>query len=469
MQFTFETQGSNTFLVYEMGELEQLDSMTMGMVGNNKLEGVIPFQYTQMDKQRLLKYNVSSRVSLAQYLSGIVNKKRLIGVMESLATAVLNAQEYMLEANSFVWDKDYIFVDVSTAKAELVCVPVMKQEKPVELELVFKDMFFGIQFDQTENCDYIAKLLSFFNANTHFSLQDFLKLVKELDTQEPVKPATGMNSATMPASNPASMNSTGVNSAVVSAPAAAQAAVPMQQAPQPMQNRPSQNQPVVQQSGKKAKPQKAPKEKKEKKGFSLFGKKDKKPATNVSTSLPGRSTGTVPNMPGTAANVGNFVSNQVPPVATPQQSIPQQKQGIGNAYVSPAYNTQQASFGGTVVLNAANNPGTVVLSQANNPANIKPMPYLVRVSNGQRIPLNKVVTKIGSDASYADVVIADNKAVSRSHADIRLREDKVFLVDNNSTNHSYVGDRMLQPNVEENLSNGSTFKLANEEFKLHIS
>ena len=89
MQFTFETQGSNTFLVYEIQTHEQLDSMTMGMVGNNKLDGVIPFNYTQMDSQRLLKYNVSSRVSLAQYFNGIVNKKRLIGVMESLAVQYL--------------------------------------------------------------------------------------------------------------------------------------------------------------------------------------------------------------------------------------------------------------------------------------------------------------------------------------------------------------------------------------------
>lgn len=470
MQFTFETQGSNTFLVYEIQTHEQLDSMTMGMVGNNRLDGVIPFNYTQMDSQRLLKYNVSSRVSLAQYFNGIVNKKRLIGVMESLAMAVLNAQDYMLEVDSFVWDKEYIFVDVSTAKAELICLPIVKEtQEVVELETIFKSMFFGVQFDQTENCDYIAKLLGFFNANAHFSLQEFLKLLKELEGAEETKtpdqnaiatetqasPVQQGNSIGQVSPTPQASPAPQMSSAAMSAPAASQAAVPAQK--------------KATKTPKAPKPPKAPKEKK---GFSLFGKKEKKPAANVQTSLPGRSTGTVPGMSGAPASVGNFTPNQgqAVPTQSQQNAMSQgEKQGIGNAYVAPAYNTQQASFGGTVVLNASNNPGTVVLSAANNPQNMKPVPYLVRVSNGQRIPLNKAVVKIGSDASYADVVIADNKAISRSHADIRIKEEKVFLVDNNSTNHSYVGGRMINPNVEEGLVNGSTFRLANEEFELHMS
>lgn len=521
MQFTFETQGSNTFLVYEIGAKESLDSMTMGMVDNNKIEGVIPFQYTQMDSQRLLKYNVSSRVSLAQYFNGVVNKKRLIGVMESLAAAVLNAQDYMLEADSFVWDKEYIFVDVSTAKAELICLPVVREtQESIELELIFKNMFFGVQFDQTENCDYIAKLLGFFNANVHFSLRDFLKLVKELETEKVAgqgaaqpqvagQPQAGgqpqvsgqqsvqvgeqsqvagqmgsgqslagqqMAGQQSPQGQQAAMQSSGqagMNSAAASAPAASQQAVP---GAQPIQNLPGQTgaQPVKKKVfhlfGKKDKAakEKAPKEsaKKDKAKKEKPAKASKQAQNMGQTNLPGRSTGTVPGMPG-ANGGGHFVPNQGV-AAEAAQSSQSGKQGIGNAYVAPAYNTQQGSFGGTVVLNASNNPGTVVLSAANNPLNSKPVPYLVRVSNGQRIPLNKPVVKIGTDASYADVVIADNKAVSRSHADIRIKDDKVCLVDNNSTNHSYVGNRMIPPNVEEGLVHGSTFRLANEEFELHM-
>lgn len=490
MQFTFESQGSNTFLVYEMNGNEKLDSMTFGMVENNKLEGIIPFIYTQMDKQRLLKYNVSSRVSLDQYFNGIVNRKRLIGVMLSLASAVMNAQDYMLEADSFIWDKKYIFVDVSTARAELICLPVLK-ERPgtVELETIFKDMFFGVQFDQTENCDYIAKLLGFFNANAHFSLQEFVKLIRDLNDEENVKSKL---------QNPVSVVQK-MDSAAVTAPAPAQEKVPgtmpgeMTTVNPPVKPQQISVSPAANASGKQQPTMvQATQPSKEKKGFHLLGKKDKekkgkekkeKEQKEVKGNLPGRSSASIPGMPSAPANIPNAVPRQVQNSVQVQQSAAVQKpvvsqqpavtkteqQGIGNAYVAPAYQTQKGSFGGTTVLNAGNaNPGTVVLSEQNNPYNRKAIPYLIRIRNGQRYSLEKDITRIGSDAAYADFVISDNRAVSRSHADVRIRNDQVFLVDNNSTNHTYIEGRMMNPNEEECLADGSKFRLADEEFELHM-
>ena len=63
MQFTLETQGTSSFLTYCMKEDDVVDSMSMGMISNNHIEGIIPFHYLQMDTSRYLKYNISSKLS----------------------------------------------------------------------------------------------------------------------------------------------------------------------------------------------------------------------------------------------------------------------------------------------------------------------------------------------------------------------------------------------------------------------
>lgn len=185
MQFNFESKGTNTFLVYELSKSQEIDSLTMGMISNNRIEGVIPFSFSQLDEKRYLQYNVSSKISLSQYFSGIVNRKRLIGVMTSIASAIINAQDYMIEPHSFIFDRDYIFIDVSSTTAQIICLPiVIEGEKNIDVEKFFKEMILGVQYDSNEDCGYVAKLIGYFNANTMFSLSDFLQTLRKMEMED---------------------------------------------------------------------------------------------------------------------------------------------------------------------------------------------------------------------------------------------------------------------------------------------
>ena len=67
-----------------------------------------------------------------------------------------------------------------------------------------------------------------------------------------------------------------------------------------------------------------------------------------------------------------------------------------------------------------------------------------------------------------DYFIGDNTAISRSHANIVSRDGEYFVVDTNSTNHTYVNGGMIQSNVETKLSHGSKIRLANEDFEFKL-
>ena len=95
-------------------------------------------------------------------------------------------------------------------------------------------------------------------------------------------------------------------------------------------------------------------------------------------------------------------------------------------------------------------------------------PYLIRVSNGEKIIINKACFKIGREKSSCDYVIADNRAVSRIHAEIITRNNRCYITDLDSVNKTYVNDAIIPPQKETELSSFNSqlkIRLANEEFR----
>lgn len=124
-----------------------------------------------------------------------------------------------------------------------------------------------------------------------------------------------------------------------------------------------------------------------------------------------------------------------------------------------------ANFGDTTVLISSTTGETSVLSGADVR---RQQPYLFRIRNNERIVLNKPVFRIGKERSYVDYFVSDNAAVSRSHANVVEHEGNYYVVDTNSTNHTYVNGKMIQSNSEVLLSHGDRLRLANEEFEFRM-
>lgn len=117
---------------------------------------------------------------------------------------------------------------------------------------------------------------------------------------------------------------------------------------------------------------------------------------------------------------------------------------------------------GTALLDEEN-AGTTFLNK-----NQVVLAYLFRISNYDKISINKAAFRIGKERSYVDYFVANNNAVSRIHADIIRRGDSYFLRDNNSTNHTFVNGVMIEANQERELFDGDAIMFANEAFEFHV-
>lgn len=158
--------------------------MSLGMLTNNKIPGFAPALYTQQDEEMLMKYNISSQITLRQYFSGAVSKKRLLGVISGILTALNSAEEYMLDLNAVLLNPDYIFVDVTSCGVKMICVPALHMpDRGYDYGTFFKQIMFSTQFDQTEDCEHVTRIIHYLNGAGAFSVEEFARLIRDLDNQ----------------------------------------------------------------------------------------------------------------------------------------------------------------------------------------------------------------------------------------------------------------------------------------------
>lgn len=487
LSFEYESQGTNTYLVYKINDSDELDTMSLGMLTNNTIPGIALASFTQVDTSKYIKFNVSAKVSVSQLFSGPVNKMRLLGVFTGIVNAMLSAEDYMLDPDNLLLDLNHIYADVTTCETVVVCLPILNSEhKNPALSVFFKNIIFNTQFDQTENCDHVAQILNYLNSIPVLSLIDFKELlegiIKSKNVAKPNQPKVQPEApkSVAPAANPIQTNPAAMAGSVISQPASSkhqnlqsgagysplgQAAIPPKQenvVPQPapkVDEKPISLFYLLQHYNKDNaaayKAQKAAK-KAQKSGAGVKGESSA-PAKvpNTGYAVPGQQPGT--------SSVGYAVPGH-PPVQV-QKLVQEVSATVANS--QPAYRPASTiNFGETTVLGGGQIGETTVLGVTADPTRIDP--HLIRIKNNERIPLNKPVFRIGKERSYVDYFIGDNTAISRSHANIVNENGEFFVVDTNSTNHTYVNGGMIQSNVQTKLSHGTKIRLANEDFEFRM-
>ena len=561
MSFTYENQGNNTYLVYKIGASDNVDTMSLGMITNNKIDGIVPTLFTQSDTDRFIKYNISAKVSAKEFLSGVVNKKRLLGVFISVLKAIKSTEEYMIDARSLLIDLEHIYVDVSKCDAMLVCLPLVRQNESVNIPMFFKQIMFSTQFDQNENCDYVAQIINYLNSTPVFSVDAFEKLLMDIDAdnlniaaskavagqQKPVQPQSQSQSQQPKPMQP-TMNQLKNTQVQTNMPSqgkmqsqretqSANNVVQPNQVNFAVPNMNPQNQNRInnnvqmgtnisgtyvettsekqmsmfgllthyskenKQIYERQKAQRKAQKEAEKNGAAMPGQNVK--ASNASFAIPGQPPqqrpqpaqvqpqNVMPQQPQqqfvqpqrqfTQSNQPQHQFAQPQPMPRAQQKPAQQVQPqpvqnqntntgmTGNPSVPPQIlenMTKAGNFGETTVLGVGSEAGETTVLGTSQAQIIKP--YLLRIKNNERIELNKPVFRIGKERSYVDYFVSDNTAVSRSHANIINKDNEFYIVDTNSTNHTYVNGSMIQSNVETKIEHGTKIRLANEDFEFFM-
>mgnify|MGYP004516128621 FL=1 len=162
-----------------------------------------------------------------------------------------------------------------------------------------------------------------------------------------------------------------------------------------------------------------------------------------------------------------MVSAQPVYTAASQQYVYTPQEPVEERYVTPptpADEPADATITLTPVAPAMFVPETTVLS----PKPVQPALSLTRVRDGGSFAINQPQFRIGRDPATVDYIVSDNTAVGRHHADILEHDGGCFVVDQNSTNHTYLNGQELAPGMEYPLHDGDELTLGDEIFRVSI-
>ena len=169
-------------------------------------------------------------------------------------------------------------------------------------------------------------------------------------------------------------------------------------------------------------------------------------------------------------NVSIDVQGNVP---RSMQDIPQAPDFGNSPYNVPNYNPAQQMINspkpGTTVLGHDEeekkrryaNEGTMVLSNNFD----MPKAKLIRLRDQKEILITKPDFTIGKAYGNVDYFIEDNPAISRKHAVIALNEGKFYVMDTNSTNHTFVEGQQIPPETPTLLTDGMKVRFADEVYQ----
>lgn len=178
--FSFENINMNTNLVYKLEENDKLDHTTIGMLSNNKISNICSAKYSQVDNDIIIKFDVTSKVPAIQVFSGVLNKKWVMGLLESIYSAIVETQKYMLDLRQFVLNLNYIFMDVSTGQMDFICLPLLNMENNDILSFI-KDIIFNATFSQNEDNRYVSAIITYLNTEKKFSIDSLKKLIDSIN------------------------------------------------------------------------------------------------------------------------------------------------------------------------------------------------------------------------------------------------------------------------------------------------
>lgn len=494
MKFIYETVGTTTFLTC-MAPTDEFDSFSLKMLEHNEVDGLLPFSSILENRMRKIRYAITSYETLESYISRPLPLANILNILESIAAAEAELEEYMLSPGGIVAEPSHMYTEIGTGKTRLVYLPV-KECGQTDLFSFLRGLPGSVQYADPESAVCVLKISNEINSGKITGISGFLETVREAKRN---LSGTGKQKAGAMESERYLQGERGQREGPQkeSVPKEAQRPAPAWKnggggLPVPEKD-PAVSFPVPdilnQQTAKKEQ------EKGEPSGFHLFGgkkkpeeegkkkkqKEEKKPEKRMASpgfAIPGMDQAPAvaieqePKEPAKEKkgflNFKRKEKGKTPENAAdaqiPASFLPQDAVRSKEAYRMDPIQPQEAGLDfGSTILAQPDDELTMVDGYAEAPE--AGIACLLRRANGQRMYLEQEITRIGRESAYVDFYIGDNLRIGRSHAEIIRKGDTYYIRDNHSKNHTYVNGQMVTGEEMVPLKVGDVIMLANEAFE----
>ncbi|MHB1394035.1 MAG: DUF6382 domain-containing protein [Clostridia bacterium] len=181
-EYSFAADSCSSYLVLKFNNDIKLLNHQVEIISQNPSSAFVPFHIRREDENVSIYYNITSKISLSQYLERKqLNKKELLDLLRSITKSLMLHSNYLLDLSNFVIDEDFIYINPATAEASLVYVPTPSDMDAIEVYKSFlKDLLVtSASVDDNAKDNYLQRILNYLKSEA-FSLGNFNKLIIDL-------------------------------------------------------------------------------------------------------------------------------------------------------------------------------------------------------------------------------------------------------------------------------------------------
>lgn len=180
VSFKVRNIGSEKYLSYILNDDCEFDEELLDYLEENKIPELIDIIYEEDDENDYLTYNVTGRTTVVALLSNTVNAEKILGIVRGVASGIVNLRDLGIPASYVILHKGFTYVNPVTYDVGMLCVPVEADANiNAEFRTFVKDILTSVKYDDSEDCNYVARLLNLLNTDK-FTVRNFYSQLTEL-------------------------------------------------------------------------------------------------------------------------------------------------------------------------------------------------------------------------------------------------------------------------------------------------
>lgn len=428
-ELNYEMSGGRNYLSVVLSE--EVNSYQLKMLESNEIAGILPVHSLWMNGAYKLQYDITGKSRLADWLNqGTGSREARRKMLYSFVYAMIHADDYLLTCKQFLLEKEYIYLNAGGA-VSFVYLPFAGRTaaEPEKIRNFLKNLL--LEHFTADGDNYFLNLLRYVSM-PEYSLAGMLEKLEETGSKqehreervpesrerEPEKvPEKVLEKTSEKVLEAGFADRRPVNVS----PEEKKASADKKETPAALFGFEVPGMPAVPfpDSNRKESEKEKKKEKKEWKGIFWSHKKAEEPEKN------------------------NF-SSKVPEKKL-QGSCPEKED---EPWKGTRIIGSGAEEGATIMINSAAATKTAFLSYGNERIVITKFPFYIGREKGDHL--------------------IKQPNVSGKHAYIGSRDGMYFIVDENSSNHTYINGKVIVPYTEMEIVSGDTIRLAGEAMTFYV-
>lgn len=441
VDLSIKNNNDKVVVEYLLKPNDRIDNLTLGMLVNNRIEGVLPVIPVQIEHERYFRYDITGMVTLKKYLGEFVKKERLLKAFYEIALAIRESKEYMINWTSFSLGLKEIYINERTGKPGLICLPILSVINDGNICNFFKNILFTAQFDAEDSGEYVGKLITLLNPKTYTiekfisELEDMLgvghKVFDETEEEED-EDEHGQEGITDEMENGSEINVEEVSDC----------------SKEKMETKQ-----VSEETGDEAE--------------TVLEKTDDKAEADLKEIVEDESViEVITDVAETAEEVADTEEKEE------SADIPETAAETADTVEIPEETDDTVEMAEETddTVESEKSETAEVQSSEREPEKKEEhlaRPFLIKVSDAQKILIDKDYFVIGKDKEKADYCIEGCPAIHEEHAFIVRHGKEYFLIDNNS-NYTYMNRVLIQPEEEVYIPHGAHLGFADEDFEFRM-